>query len=98
DAGVFTLLDSALTSVRTGHAAALLYDGTVLITGGYDGAKALASVDMFDPYSNVAFEIGALATARAGHSATTLLDGKVAVIGGASNSGELASIEVYDPA
>jgi hypothetical protein len=95
--GEFTLAGT-LSAPRTGHAAARLQDGRVLIAGGFDGQNALASIDIYDPSSGTVADGGTLTVARAGLSATTLLDGRVLLFGGFDGEQELASAEVFDPA
>jgi len=48
----FALSNTALSAARTGHAAAQTYDGIVAIAGGFDGASVLASIDLYDPFSD----------------------------------------------
>ena len=40
---------ATLSSPREAHAAATLQDGRVLMVGGFDGAKALATSDIYAP-------------------------------------------------
>lgn len=79
---------------RIGHAACLLKDGRVLVTGGYPrpGAPALASAEIFDPPTQTWFPCLALGEPRSGHSLTLLEDGTVLVLGGGS-----LLAERYDP-
>ena len=97
----------ALPEPRTGHAATLLSDGRLLVTGGAPAAGAAAS--------DVAFVLAPgkarfdrldarLPEARSGHTATLLPDGRVLIVGGtrsdgARSIGELVeSVVVFDPA
>ena len=90
-----------MASRRTGHAAALLHDGRVLVVGGRDGAPGgpeLATAELFDPVMGEFSRTGDMGTARDGATATTLLDGRVLVSGGTSMDGShVASAELYDP-
>src|SRR5256714_4333678 len=84
---------------RTGHAATVLADGRVLITGGRDSAGIIvATAEVFDPASQTSTTIGVLNTARVDHTATLLADGRVFIAGGTSASGALTSAEIFDPA
>src|SRR6476646_2404036 len=84
---------------RTGHAATVLADGRVLITGGRDIAGIIvATAEVFDPANETSTAIGVLNTARIDHTATLLADGQVLIAGGTSASGALTSVEIFDPA
>src|SRR5438128_5392286 len=84
---------------RTGHAATVLADGRVLITGGRDSAGIIvATAEVFDPANQTSTAIGVLNTARIDHTATLLADGRVLIAGGTSASGALTSAEIFDPA
>src|SRR5438477_465365 len=84
---------------RTGHAATVLADGRVLITGGRDSAGIIvATAEVFDPANQTSIAIGMLNTARIDHTATRLADGRVLIAGGTSASGALTSAEIFDPA
>ena len=89
--GVFENTGS-LGSARVAHTATLLPNGKVLVAGGYDGANALASAELYDPASGSWTATGSLADARERHTATLLPNGKVLV------EGFLTSAELYDPA
>ena len=98
-----------LGAARSHHAAALLADGRVLVTGGYgaDG-NPTASVEIFDPAANGgagAWTGGPpLSQARAQHTATPLPGGRVLVANGTTCNAAppagcpTASAEVFDPA
>ena len=84
-------------------AAAVLGDGRVLVTGGYDrpwsGGKAppaLNSVIVYNPLSDTSSVAAPMRVPRARHAAVALRDGRVAVLGGVGLNAT-ASIEVYDP-
>src|ERR1022692_4796811 len=78
--------------------ATLLFNGKVLVVGGYDGFEFVADSELYDPVTARWTTSGALNAPRLSHTATLLLDGKVLVAGGegtlvrATNSAEL-----YDP-
>jgi Galactose oxidase, central domain/Kelch motif len=95
-----TWTDTAnLTTARYNHAATLLANGKVLVSGGVD-ILALAAAELFDSATATWSATGSLLTPRADHSSTLLLDGKVLIAGGDSGygNGVLASAELYDPA
>ena len=94
----FTALDPLVD--RAAHAASLLPDGRVLITGGciVDGCgEATASTEIFDPETQRFVEGPEMSVPRAGHTATSLPGGDVLLIGGYSGEGEppLAAVELF---
>jgi N-acetylneuraminic acid mutarotase len=88
-----------LSQARQGHAATLLKDGRVLITGGSASNVYPTSAELYDPATNSWTVTGSMQQPRNGHTATLLGDGRVLVTGGFNpNDGYLASAELYDPA
>jgi hypothetical protein len=74
---------------RVRHAAVLLQDGRVLITGGMvnagapaTGGPGTAHCEIYDPSSNTFSPTGAMPWPRFGHAMTLLNDGRVLVTGG----------------
>jgi hypothetical protein len=101
--GTFSATGSMATP-RDAHAATLLLDGRVLITGGDDRFRhPVASAELYDPKTGTFSPTGSMKAARSFHVATLLADGRVLVTGGSpvgmnSTVGRnLASAEVYDP-
>lgn len=81
--GVFQPTGSLVTA-RGLHAATLLADGRVLVTGGVvatDGSTA-ASAEIYDPSAGRFTSAGAMQMGRSGHSALLLTDGRVLTLGG----------------
>jgi hypothetical protein len=73
-----------------------LKDGSVLVTAGRD-ARALSTVERFDP-ATLKWSAGPeLADPRQYHAALTLDDGRVLVIGGAANTGLTNLCELWKP-
>ncbi len=89
--GVFTATEPLLEEFR-GHAAVLLKDGRVLVTGG----PFVSHAEVFDPVSGSWTKTAAYQNGRSGHTATVLPDGKVLIAGGKHNGVEKFA-EIYDP-
>jgi hypothetical protein len=84
-------------------AAAVLGDGRLLISGGYDRPwkgeahqMPLNSAVIYDPANDSYSQAAPMALPRARHAAVALSDGRIAVLGGMSLS-STASVEIYDP-
>jgi len=84
-----------LSTARYGHAATLLANGNVLVTGGWFSGPVLASGEIYNPTSNTWYPAATMSTARTNHTATLLLSGKVLIVGGSSSTP--GSAELYDP-
>jgi hypothetical protein len=83
-------------SARAFHTATLLPAGHVLVVGGTDGGRPLASDERYDQPTNGWTTAGTLATARWLHAATLLPGSRVLVIGGLSEGDTTAGPELYD--
>ena len=82
---------------RGWHAAVLLDDGRLLVTGGLGVNFPLSSAELFDPSTRAWEPAASMRNARGFHTATKLTDGSVLVAGGLGRSGTLGSAETYDP-
>jgi hypothetical protein len=85
---------------RTQASAALLIDGTVLITGGQNASRQdLDTAEDYDPLTNSFGQVSArMLTTRSGHVGVVLPNnGRVLIAGGTSNGQVSAATEVYDP-
>jgi uncharacterized protein (TIGR03437 family) len=101
--GTFTATGN-MTTARAGHAATLLPNGKVLITGGWSPTvqgqyDSVASAELYDPSTGTFTATGNMITPRRSHTATLLPDGRVLIVGGFLGGNSLtASAELYDPA
>ena len=87
-----------MASVHSGHAAASLPDGGVLVTGGRDEHGPVSNIERYDPARNLWAPAGTLSDARWQHTTTLLPGGKILAIGGKSvTDSALATVEQYDP-
>lgn len=93
--GTFTNIPNMRVS-RSSHAATLLSDGKVFISGGYGGSSYLNSTEIYDPVSNTFTSKASMSSNRAYHSSILLNDGTVLIVGGYS-SGYLNTAVIYDP-
>ena len=81
---------------RTGHAAARLADGSVLVAGGWELSSGyLNSAELFDPATSTWSNVSPMTAPRRNATATLLADGRVLVAGGYPY---VAEAELYDPA
>ncbi|MBI1922332.1 MAG: chitobiase/beta-hexosaminidase C-terminal domain-containing protein [Geobacter sp.] len=94
------LTTGSMSIPRLYHAAALLQNGKVLVTGGDSGIYGFRnSAEIYDPQSGNWSAAAAAATYRGHHTATVLNNGKVLVAGGETNDTTYTrSAELYDPA
>ncbi len=102
--GRFTAVGN-MKVTRTAHAAALLNDRKVLITGGGSGRYPMTTVfrtaEFYDPERGAFTHVSDMTTARYKHAALVLADGKVLITGGSNERdwrGRHASAELYNPA
>jgi hypothetical protein len=95
DAGAFHSTAS-MTDARQGHAATLLQNGSVLITGGSDGGNVLATAELFDPGHETFRKTGDMHEARESHTAVLLDDGSVLISGGRGSQGVIGTTELYN--
>src|SRR5947207_1015970 len=85
-----------MTSVREDHAASLLEDGRVLVTGG-TSPGGVSNAELYDPTTNTWSPTVNMSVGRRDHTSTLLQNGMVLVVGGVSGCCSTASVELYDP-
>jgi hypothetical protein len=95
---------SATNGASGAHAATLLADRRVLVTGGFGQSGrgvVRASAELYDPSSGTWTFTGSMGGARLGHIAIQLADGRVLVAGGLNSAPPaeipVTSAELYDP-
>jgi hypothetical protein len=88
---------SAMTEARAYHAATLIDDGTVLITGGTTGSGTTNTAELFDPAAGTFTSLSAMTSARTHHTATLLQDGAVLIVGGQTGASTSNTAELFDP-
>jgi len=88
-------MTGSLLDQRGGHAANLLLDGTVLISGGYDDqlSVTLRSCELYTPASGSFGSTAPMCYKRAGHTTTIMPNGTVLAVGG----NEAPVTEIYFP-
>jgi hypothetical protein len=89
----------SMASPHYAHAATLLDNDKVLVSGGLTLDNAVSSTaELYDPALGTWSSAGSMVFPRAGHKATLLLNGKVLVSGGNALDGATSSVaEVYTP-
>jgi hypothetical protein len=101
--GTFTAT-SSMHAARQEHAATLLPDGTILITGGRvdNFCSAAIFADLYNSSAGAFSAVVNMTVGRFDHQATRLRDGRVLITGGLTsqypNCQTLASAELYTPA
>ena len=103
-AGSFHDSAGPMATPRVAHVTARLHDGKLMISGGGTSqtfAPLVASIEIFDPVTDMFAADGAMTVVRTHHAATTLASGKVLLTGGGATATPPitvnASAEIYDP-
>ena len=88
-----------LNQARAMHTTTVLGDGSVMVTGGFNGeGHALASVETWSPATRAWRALPKLHEARYDHTATLLADGRIVITGGVDIDGKsLPSVEIWHP-
>jgi len=95
-----TVMGSSMNQRRGYHAAILLDDGRVMVSGGLVGSDSLNGIEFYDPKLEIfkRFRNFRMNEGRFFHTMTLLPDGRVLIAGGFGQDGKaLASAEIYNP-
>lgn len=85
-----------MATARASHAATLLNNGKVLVTGGWQASgNPTSNAELYDPINNQWTATMKMRVPRANHTATPLPDGRVFTVGGWAN---FVVAEIYNPA
>ncbi len=95
--GAFARTAGNLKNPRYGHAAVLLANGKVLLTGGETQSEDSDACEVFDPATGAFTAVASMLRSRLHHTATLLPDGRVLVVGGDASYHYHGTAEVYDP-
>lgn len=108
--GQFTVVRNTMTAYREAHAANLLKNGTVLLTGGQDNHFLIENTaEIYDPVAGTftatsascagsPAPLGCMQVSRDFHISQTLDDGRVLLAGGVNSVfATLNSAEIYNP-
>ncbi len=95
--GTFARTTGNLKNPRYGHAATLLANGKVLLTGGETQSEDSDACEVFDPATGTFTSVASMLRNRQHHTATLLPDGRVLVVGGDASYHYHGTAEVYDP-
>ncbi len=91
-------LAGTMANTRYNHAAVVLTDNKVFVTGGFGTQTGTSkSAEIYDPTSNAWSSAASMATDRALHTSTKLQDGRVLVVGGYDGLKALTTVEIYSP-
>ncbi|MBB4665286.1 kelch repeat-containing protein [Conexibacter arvalis] len=82
---------------RSGHSAALLNDGRVLVASGFDSSGEVPTAELYDPASGSWTLVAQPLVPRHNATATRLNDGRVLLVGGLTATGATRDAELYEP-
>ncbi len=91
---------TSMAAPRAAHSATALFDGRVLVAGGFTESSGEATgAEVYDARSGRFMRLPRMITLRHSHTATTLPDGRVLITGGYAGEGTVTpSAEIFDPA
>src|SRR5208337_4900970 len=88
----------SMNDARYAHAATLLTNGTVLVSGGGGVGLTLADAEIYDPTTATWTLTGAPSVRYGYHTSTLLPNGQVLIAGGLGFGGVLSNADLYTPA
>jgi Galactose oxidase, central domain len=96
-ANTFVHTAGSMIETRESHAASLLSNGWVLISGGYNGSSSVVSqtAEIYNPGADMFTMVGTMTIPRVYQKSVTLNDGTVLVIDGRNLGGVLQSAELF---
>ena len=90
---------SAMSANRAAHTATALFDGRVLVAGGFTEKGFAKGAEVYEPEAGRFSPLPPMLTSRHSHTATLLPDGRVLIAGGyGDDTTTLATVELFDPA
>ena len=91
-------LTGSMNVERRNHAATILRNGKVLVTGGVSNSKyGVSEFELYDPTTGNWTNAGQTNFGRYGHTSSLLSDGTVLIAGGSIHDTGLKDAELYDP-
>jgi len=91
----------SLNQARSGHSAAPLKNGEVLLTGGESAVngsnQVLSSTEIYDPVRETFHFVGSLNVARISAPLVVTADGRIFILGGSTDVGAVSSAEEFIP-
>lgn len=89
---------SPMSTPRASHTAVALYDGRVLVAGGWTGTQATNSTEIYNPTTDQWKTVDTMSDARASLISVLLPDSTVFIMGGGGGQlGNLSTVEIFDP-
>lgn len=88
---------SAMAVARYNHAANLLINNKVLVSGGQDGTATLLNAEVYDATAGTWATTGAMKSRRELHNGVQLSNGKILVPSGWDGTTVVTAADLYDP-
>jgi len=87
----------AMNFARCDHTMHVFENDSIMVIGGFDGANAIASVEVYNPFMGQWLNASPMHAARWGHTSVALANKSILVMGGYGTSGSpLKSAELFD--
>ena len=85
-----------MNEARRNHASTVLFDGKVLVTGGFGYSDSLKSSELYDPLTRNWSKVGSMNYDRLFHTSSRLPDGRVIVTGGYGHDSSYSTFTVLE--